>query len=254
MSTQTPLVFVHGNPETSAVWGPLLACLDRPHAVCLSPPGFGAPLPANFDATPAGYREWLIGQLQLFREPVDLVGHDWGGGHVFAAAMARPELIRCWVSDVVGIFDAEYVWHPLAQIWQTEGAGEAWVQETIGAPLATRVDAMRALGIEATVAERLAAGMDADMGRAILSLYRAARQPVMSDAGSRAAAAAAAPGLVLCASADDMTGTAQMRRRVADAAGADVVDLDGLGHWWMVQDPTRSAAVLEKYFAQQERR
>jgi pimeloyl-ACP methyl ester carboxylesterase len=76
----------------------------------------------------------------------------------------------------------------------------------------------------------------------------------MSDAGSRAAAAAAAPGLVLCATADDMTGTAQMRRRVADAAGADVVELDGLGHWWMVQDPTRSAAVLENYFAQQERR
>jgi hypothetical protein len=52
-----------------------------------------------------------------------------------------------------------------------------------------------------------AAGMDADMGRAILSLYRAARQPVMNEAGSRAAAAAAAPGLALCATADGMTGT-----------------------------------------------
>ncbi len=44
-----PAVFVHGNPETAAVWDPLLAELERAGSaraglICLSPPGFGAPL------------------------------------------------------------------------------------------------------------------------------------------------------------------------------------------------------------------
>lgn len=76
-----PVVFVHGNPETAAVWDRLLPELERagaarPHLVCLSPPGFGAPLPAGFGATVTDYRDWLIGELTRFAEPVDLVGHD----------------------------------------------------------------------------------------------------------------------------------------------------------------------------------
>ncbi|GHG22291.1 alpha/beta fold hydrolase [Amycolatopsis sp. A24] len=62
-----PTVFVHGNPETAAVWDPLLAELARPDVVCLSPPGFGAPLPAGFGATHADYRDWLVGKLRTAR-------------------------------------------------------------------------------------------------------------------------------------------------------------------------------------------
>jgi hypothetical protein len=40
-----------------------------------------------------------------------------------------------------------------------------------------------------------------------------------------------------------------MRRRAAERAGARVVALEGLGHWWMVQDPRRAADVLEEFWA-----
>jgi pimeloyl-ACP methyl ester carboxylesterase len=95
-------VFVHGNPETSAVWGPLLGKLGRSDVVCLSPPGFGAPLPDGFSAGMNDYRDWLIARLEAFRDPVDLVGHDWGGAHVLNAVMQRPDLVRSWASDAVG--------------------------------------------------------------------------------------------------------------------------------------------------------
>ena len=39
------IVLVHGNPETEAVWGPMLTELDRiaeHEVVRLSPPGWGA--------------------------------------------------------------------------------------------------------------------------------------------------------------------------------------------------------------------
>jgi len=122
-----PAVFVHGNPETTAVWEPLLAELAaaRSDLICLSPPGFGAPLPAGFGATQADYRDWLVEELTALGEPVDLVGHDWGGGHVVNVVLSRPDLVRSWVSDVLGIYDPGYRWHELARLWQTPDVGEA---------------------------------------------------------------------------------------------------------------------------------
>ncbi len=99
--SRTPLVLVHGNPETAAIWGPLIGQLDRADAVVLSPPGFGVPAPHGFDSSMTGYRDWLASQLELFRAPVDLMGHDWGGIHVAALAMSRPDLVRSWASDAL---------------------------------------------------------------------------------------------------------------------------------------------------------
>ena len=118
------VVLVHGNPETAAIWGPLVDVLGREDVVRLSPPGFGAPLPDDFPATYLAYRDWLEAELEAIGDPVDLVGHDWGGGHVVNVVMHRPELVRSWASDIVGVFDADYVWHDMAQVWQTAGAGE----------------------------------------------------------------------------------------------------------------------------------
>ena len=118
------VVLVHGNPETDAVWGPLVEALGRNDVVRLSPPGFGAPLPNSFSATFLAYRDWLVDELERIDEPVDLVGHDWGGCHVVNAVMHRPDLVRSWASDVVGLFDPDYVWHDMAQVFQTPEVGE----------------------------------------------------------------------------------------------------------------------------------
>jgi pimeloyl-ACP methyl ester carboxylesterase len=37
--------------------------------------------------------------------------------------------------------------------------------------------------------------------------------------------------------------------RAAARAGARTVALDGFGHWWMLQDPDRGAAVLREFWA-----
>jgi pimeloyl-ACP methyl ester carboxylesterase len=126
------VVLVHGNPETDAIWGPMVDALGREDVVRLSPPGFGAPLPDNFPATYIAYRDWLERELENIGEPVDLVGHDWGGGHVMNVVMHRPELVRSWVSDILGCFDPDYIWHDLAQIWQTPGDGEQLVDTFLG--------------------------------------------------------------------------------------------------------------------------
>ena len=242
------VLLVHGNPETDAIWGPLADALGRGDVVRLSPPGFGAPLPGDFSATYLAYRDWLEGELERVDEPVDLVGHDWGGGHVVNVMMHRPELVRSWASDVVGLFDPDYVWHDLAQVWQTPGDGEKLVDAMFGGTLQDRTEQLVARGITRNIAESIAAGQGAEMGQAILLLYRSARQPVMAEAGRSLANARARPGLSLLATEDTFVGSDAIRHRAAERAGARTEVLDGLGHWWMVQDPDRGAAALTRFW------
>jgi pimeloyl-ACP methyl ester carboxylesterase len=245
------VVLVHGNPETEAVWDPLVEALvatGHNEPVRLSPPGFGAPVPEGFGATVSEYRDWLVAELEKFDAPVDAVGHDWGGGHLLNVAMTRPDLLRTWCSDILGVFDPDYVWHELAQIWQEPEAGEAAVGAMLQAPAAARAAGYVQRGMSAEVAERVAAGYDATMADCILKLYRSAAQPAVAQLGAGLEAAAARPGLSIQASEDHMVGTEEQRVRSAARAGARVEVLDGLGHWWMTQDPQRGAAVLAEFW------
>ena len=244
------IVTVHGNPETAAVWRPLLAELGRDDVVALSPPGFGAPIPAGFGCTVLAYRDWLVGELERIGEPVDLVGHDWGGGHVVNVAMTRPDLLRSWATDVIGVFDPGYVWHELAQVWQTPGAGEQAIAAMTGGTVGERAEFLAGRGIgDPSVATELAAAMP-DMAEAILPLYRSAAQPVMAALGRDLERAAARPGLCLLATEDGFVGTDEQRRRAAGRAGARLEVLDGLGHWWMVEDPARGAEALDRFLSE----
>lgn len=242
-----PVVLVHGVPETSAIWGPLRAELGRDDVVTLSPPGFGAPVPAGFGATSDDYVQWLATELEGIDGPIDLVGHDWGGGHVQRLAATRPDLIRSWCSDIAGGADPEYVWHDRAQLWQTEGAGEEAVQQAAAAPKEMVAAGYASLSMTPEIARDCAEAMNDDMGRCILSLYRSAKQPNMARWGAELERAEHRPSLVIVATEDQFAGGPAMARRSAERFGSTVAELDGLGHWWMVQDPSRGAKALATF-------
>lgn len=246
--SQTRAVFVHGNPETAAIWGPLLAELQHPDAVTFSPPGFGAPAPDGFRATADGYAAWLASELEQQGAPIDLVGHDWGAGHVMRIAMERPDLIRSWAMDIAGCFAPDYVWHDLAQVWQTPGAGEESVAGMASMPVADRASMFESLGMTPDIARAVAEANDDTMGRCILSLYRSAAQPAMARVGEELAATAARPGLVIIPTEDEYTGGEERARWSAEQARAQVAVLPGLGHWWMIQDPAAGAAALQRFW------
>jgi pimeloyl-ACP methyl ester carboxylesterase len=249
MSHDTPIVLVHGVPETDAVWGPLIIALARADVSCLSPPGFGSPIPPAFGCTAEEYRKWLIEQLEAFDRPVDLLGHDWGGAHVVNVAMTRPDLLRSWATDAIGLFDPDYVWHPLAQVWQTPEQGEESVAQLMGGTVVQRASTMEELGVRQPVADELAAGQNEAMGQAILALYRSAAQPVMADTARALDRAAQRPGLCLLVVDDDTVGSDGQRRRAAQRAGAQIEVLNGVGHWWLTQDPARGSQALQNFWA-----
>jgi pimeloyl-ACP methyl ester carboxylesterase len=243
------VVLVHGSPETSAVWDSLVAALGRDDVVRLSPPGFGAPVPDGWTATPQAYRQWLAEQLEDMGQPVDLVGHDWGGAHVVNVAMTRPDLVHSWCTDSIGMFDPQYSWHGLARIWQTPVNGEAAAAQLTHPDPARRTAYLVSIGIPADTAAALAPGCADVSGDVMLALYRNAMQPTMAKLGENIPAARKRPGLVLLATADTALGTEETRRRCAAKAHATVAPLHGLGHWWMLQDPRLAADLLDRFWS-----
>src|SRR5688572_15701121 len=97
------VVFVHGIPETPAIWAPLRARLRRP-SVALALPGFSAPRPAGFRGTKDAYAAWLVDRLREVEGPVDLVGHDLGGLLTMRVASTADVPLRSFVADVPELF------------------------------------------------------------------------------------------------------------------------------------------------------
>jgi pimeloyl-ACP methyl ester carboxylesterase len=244
-----PIVLVHGVPETDAIWGDFRAHITRRETITLTPPGFGAPVPEGFGATSDDYVAWLTAELRRDDAPIDLLGHDWGGGHVFRTVAAHPELVRSWAIDLAGCFDPEYVWHDSARTWQTAGAGEALIARRLAMSPADRAPGYVARGMSERAAARCMAAFDESMGRCILALYRSAAQPKMAEWGANVAGLRARPGLVIIPSEDAYTGGEALARRTAERTDAQVALLTGLGHWWLCQDPQRAAAAYGSFIA-----
>ena len=245
------VVLIHGNPETDAIWGPLRTELGRDDVIALSPPGFGSTLPQDFDITSDGYLHWLEVELEKLDGPIDLVGHDWGGGHVVRLEMSRPDLIRSWCTDIIGIFNHDYVWHEAAQSWQGPD-GEAVVQALIDLPDTDKAAVFGQLGMGEAVAEQVAPWINNDMGRAILGLYRSAAQPIIGQLGEDLTRSAQRPGLCIFATEDSYTGGETLHRNAAERCEAEVAVLEGLGHWWMCEDPAQAAELLNNWFDSQD--
>lgn len=244
-------MFVHGNPETAAIWGPLfdaLAARGVTDMVAVSPPGFGAPVPDGWTATAAEYKEWLTDRIVEVGSPVDIVAHDWGAGHLFGVLADAPELVRSWATDCVGLLHPDYLWHDAAIAWQTPGIGESAVEAMVSMDDGDFVAAFAALGMTAPIAGAVKAAIDDDMARCILALYRSAAQPVMSDLGARVVAAAPKHALVVIADNDHFAGSVAMMEEMAELLAARTVSLAGAGHWWMIEQPDAAAEALVRHW------
>lgn len=239
-------VLLHGVPETAELWDDLRAELSGIETAALSMPGFATALPDGFEATKEGYLSWLTGELESLGEPVDLVGHDWGGILAVRLALTRPELVRTWATDAIAIFDPSARWHDLAQVWQTPGAGEEFMANLEGQSAQERAALLTGAGMPEGYATRAAQSIAPTMNRAILELYRSATD-VHGDWGADLGATER-PGLAVIASEDPFSAAGQATE-VAERLGLDVRTLDGLGHWWMVEDPARGAELLRDFWS-----
>ena len=238
-------ILLSGHPETGAVWEPVADLMDeRPQIWSL--PGYGRPLPAGFEASKEGYYAWLVSEIEALGEPVHLVGHDWGGLLTARLASLRPDLLHSWVSDALGVFDPRHQWHPAAVVWQTEGQGEAAVEAALGGSEEQTVGAFGAMGMPEEQARVMHRRLDKLMWSCALQLYRSSTA-IHEEWGPDLEGAAARPGLAIIAE-NELTERAWAERS-AERAGAQVAFLQRLGHWWLLEDPSGAAEVLQHFAA-----
>jgi pimeloyl-ACP methyl ester carboxylesterase len=240
-----PIVFVHGVPDTVALWDPLVGALvargvAETEMVRLALPGFAAPVPEGFGCTKEEYADWIVDRLREIGAPVDLVGHDWGAMLTQYIGAGNPALIRSWAA-FDGVVDRDYVWHDLAQAWQTPEVGEQVMEAMSGDAI---VDGLRDGGHPD--AEGAARHIDDTMKAAVLALYRSA--VTVGDEWQPTVERNERPALAGWGE-HDQYGTFDKGEALAARAHGEFVLLEGAGHWSVFERPDEVAVALVAFWA-----
>ena len=227
----TPIVWVHGVPNSGAMWAPFL---EAAGGIAPDLPGFGrSGKRGDFPYSIDGYADFLgafVDHLGL--ERIRLVVHDWGAV-ALAWAQRHPERVERLVAVNVVPFVEGYRWHRYARLWRTRGVGEAAMGAT------TRLSA-RLAGLPRELLDDTMEHFDHGTQRAILRLYRSAPPEVLAAAG-RDLGRITCPTLVLWGEDDPYIDAGFGERLTACFPNGKFGKGSGVGHWpWLASDDVRS--------------
>jgi pimeloyl-ACP methyl ester carboxylesterase len=238
-----PAFFVHGNPDSSRLWDRVKQHLGEydGEVVAGDMPGFRDPAPEGFPATKESYVDWICEECEKLGGKVDLVGHDWGSLLVQRVASIRPDLLNSVACGGAAV-DANYPWHPLAQIWQTPGEGEKYMAEELTPEFG--IEHLLENGVPREDAERniwlTEHGKDS-----ILKIYRSAIeigaewQPDLEKQE--------VPAMVIWGRTDPYV-PLEFGEALAARMKGELVVLE-CGHWWPYERPEETAAALLRHWA-----
>jgi pimeloyl-ACP methyl ester carboxylesterase len=239
------VVFVHGNPGPADDWRDLLIRAgELGRAVAPDMPGYGrADPPEGFSYSVDGYADHLAALLDQLRiSRAHIVAHDFGGAWALAWAARHPDALASVTLINSGVA-IDYRWHRYARIWRTPVAGEAFQA------LASRPAYRLLLGREnpRLTRDQIDRIYDASRSwatkRAVLKLYRATPEATLA----RPAAALRPldrPALVIWGTRDAYLPSEQAEHQRQAFPSAQVELLEGHGHWVMLEDPERVAALV----------
>ena len=128
----------------------------------------------------------------------------------------------------------------------TPTAGETWVEGVLAAPLQTWAAAFERISVPRDLAPMVAGWFDETMGESMLALYRSAVDMTVTWPG--ALQRSRPPALAMLATGDPIRNHGVFRD-VALRAGARIVELKGLGHFWMLQEPRLGARLLQEFWS-----
>jgi pimeloyl-ACP methyl ester carboxylesterase len=233
------VLFVHGNPDSSAEWADLVSRTGEfARAVAFDMPGFGqADKPRRFDYSVRGYARFIAGALdQLDIQQVHLVIHDFGGPFGLTWASEHPEAF----ASVVLINTppvSNYRWYLLAKVWRTPGLGELLHLTLTRTFFDLNVKRGRGRPVPREAIDRMWHDYDRGTKNAVLKLYRATPAKKVVPASEEFFARLDRPALVVWGRRD-----AYIPLRFAEAhrrafPNARYVYLDRSGHWPYLDDP-----------------
>lgn len=236
-------ILVHGVPDTSAVWEPVINVLeesaDDPFVnIALDLPGFG-PEPRQGIETAEDYLEWLVETISDLlssceqQSKVDVVGHDWGGILVWGLVNHRPDLVSRWTVIAAPVYPG-FRWYLLAVAWRTPILGE--VTTAFMTQLVMTI-ALSILGVPLDWVVPNAGELDQRMKRSILSLYRSAPDSI-GEQWFKPDQLETDSGLLLYARKDPFM-SADEAVQFGEQIGVRSVKFRNLAHWLILEDPER---------------
>jgi haloalkane dehalogenase len=244
-----PVLCLHGFPETSYMWRTVLDALAASGRRAFAPD-----LPAFGDSPPDPPGTWAqhVDAIARFHDalelgPVWLVVHDWGGLIGLRWACDHPEAIAGLVISDTGFFP-DGRWHGMAKALQEEGQGEqlldAFEREGFGEMLASFSP-----GFDAASADEYWRVFSREEGRqAVLTFYRTCDFSELAPYQDKLGALNV-PTLLLWGENDQFAPIGGAYRFKKLIANAELVVIDGAGHFVYADEPERAAQEVVAFLA-----
>ena len=244
-----PVLLVHGFPQSSYMWAPVVAAIARSGRRAVAPdlPGYGDSPP-----DPPGTWEHHVELLERFRralgmECVALGLHDWGGMIGLRWACDHPGAVSSLILSNTGFFsDAE--WHELAATMRTPGLGEQLLDNLTKEAFATMLRDAGGVLTDEAIDEYWKAFETPEGRQGMLELYRSGDfekiRPYDGQLGEMAL-----PTLILWGANDPTVPVAAARRFEAEIPGSRMVILDNASHFLYDDEPERCAEEVVSFLA-----
>jgi haloalkane dehalogenase len=239
--TARPVVLLHGYPESSRMWVPLMDALARAGRRSLAPDLYG--LGDSADEGPATFERNLEAFTDFHRElglgRVAVVVHDWGGFIGLAWACEHADEVEALVISNTGFF-SDGRWHGPAQAIRGEH-GEAIVAAIDRDGFASLLRSMAGDAFREEDIEAYWRPFEQRRGRqATLDFYRSMDfsklEPYQGKLGELGV-----PTLLLWGADDEFAPLGGARRFEREIPGSVLVALEGAGHFVFDERPQRCA-------------
>jgi haloalkane dehalogenase len=242
-------LLVHGYPESSWMWRPVMRLLEDAGWRTIAPdlPGFGdSPAPAS------GTWTSHVEALERFRsalglERVALVVHDWGGLIGLRWACEHPDAVCALVISDTGFFP-DGRWQGMAEAMRKPGTGESLVHgltresfDALMRSVSTGLD-------DRALDEYFKAYADERRREAQLELYRSGEFSELR-AYDGCLAGLGVPVLVLWGAEDAFAPVGGAHRFARELPGAELVVVEGAGHFLFDDAPDEAAATVARFLA-----
>lgn len=256
----TPVLLLHGVPETSSAWRDIApAIADARRVLAPDLPGLGgSSYSGPYDVPAMADQLAALIETEVPGGRVDVVGHDWGGSLALGLAGLRPDLVRRLV-----VVNAPYRKLPFLRALHVpffalpvapELLFRLGSRRVVGAMLSIGWKSARPLDVERCTEYAAAYDRPAQVA-AMLGLYRAAARPRIA-AMARRRPGPGAPrirvekALVLWGAADPVLPIGIGEGVVRDL-GADcvMVTVPGAGHFVVEEAPEVVISVLQDFLA-----